>query len=438
MRNLDTARMLRLVVAGALAGLIIFVIVNPSMVADEQALMDKLRSQLSNMSDPREIIPAIKKLMEGGLLEMTLFSAGFAALLGGLVLLADEIGSPLKRVLLRVLIGTLSGAVVGGVAGFAAQVAFSRLIQINLIFLIPARIIGWTVLGLGAGASIGIAASSWPRLRMGITGGLIGGAIGGGLFDMIGVVAMNGSASRFVGFIAMGAAVGAAICFVEEAAKRNWVTILSGPREGKSYILTKPVTGIGRDELADIPLFGDVSVAKLHVQLMMTDGMVSLQSASGQPVPVNGVPMQTAQLCNADTFRIGRFALRFHQKATQYAHVAYQPQATMYSPGQSVLIQATGALALTVVAGPYAGHSSQFGPGSIRIGRDAGCAVLLAQDTMSSRMHADITWDGSNWVLADLNARNGTWVNGTRITSHALMPGDQVGIGQTVMRVDSV
>jgi Nif-specific regulatory protein len=71
----------------------------------------------------------------------------------------------------------------------------------------------------------------------------------------------------------------------------------------------------------------------------------------------------------------------------------------------------------------------------IQIGRDAGMQVVLG-DGKVSRHHATITRDGEGWIVVDAESRHGTYVNGERISRHALADGDQLQIGSTVLRFE--
>ncbi len=413
-------------------------------------------------NDPKAL-DRIKDILQGnfhkGLVQMTLLGGAFAALVGGFILLADEISSPSKRMITKALTAAGAGAVLGATAGFLAQLFFSWLASRSVLFLPVARMGGWAIMGLGAGAGVGVAVGVWKRAKVCIIGGLIGGIVGGALFDWIGIAFGSGTPSRFIGFIVLAAGVAAAMCFAEDAVKRCWVTLLSGPREGRSYILAKPVTTVGRDELADIPLFGDMSVARQHANLVSDGYKVVLSGIGGQSVMVNNAPAHDAELKDSDLIQIGKFSLRFHRKASKYASHAgaysaqpgtpiygvqcppqyaqpSSPYQTQYAP--QLVPQSLGTLALTVVAGPHTGLAFQLTGPMVKIGREADCGILLAQDTLVSRYHAQIAWDGSCWQVQDTNSRNGTWVNGVRIQSVALIAGYQVGIGQSVIRVDTI
>lgn len=438
MRNLDTARLVRLAVAGAIAGFIVFLVVNPSAQREEARIRYHVFGGAERLAERAA----------DALVTVALYGMAIGSIIGGMLALADEFGSVLKRLAMKLGLAVGVGVAVGAITGGLAQLIFSVVLQGGLLFLLPARVAAWAVMGAGAGAGIGVALGSTSRAFACIIGGLVGGFVGGLLFDVIGAFVYTGTASRLFGFTVLGATIGAAVCYVEDLAKQSWITVLSGPKEGRSFILTKPVTTIGRDELADIPLFGDPAVAKQHAVLHLTRPLVTLQSA-GPPVMVNGVHTLSTQLKDSDIIQLGRIALRFHQKATQNlsgrfqaaAQASYQhspscaPQPTVAQPAMA---PATGALELTAVAGPHTGLRFQFGAGSIKIGREADCAILLAGDTTVSRRHAEIGWDGRAWWIRDLGSTNGTYINGARVSQQMFGLGDQIGVGQTVLRVEGI
>jgi hypothetical protein len=65
----------------------------------------------------------------------------------------------------------------------------------------------------------------------------------------------------------------------------------------------------------------------------------------------------------------------------------------------------------------------------ITIGRSPDCDCLLPEPSVSRR-HAQLRRAGEGWLLRDLGSRNGTRVNGTRVTEEIeVRPGDQVSLG---------
>jgi pSer/pThr/pTyr-binding forkhead associated (FHA) protein len=67
----------------------------------------------------------------------------------------------------------------------------------------------------------------------------------------------------------------------------------------------------------------------------------------------------------------------------------------------------------------------------VTIGRDPVNDVILNQDKLVSRSHAEILLRNGQWYLIDLDSRNGTVVNGRAAHRHPLRDGDEIGIGST-------
>lgn len=63
------------------------------------------------------------------------------------------------------------------------------------------------------------------------------------------------------------------------------------------------------------------------------------------------------------------------------------------------------------------------------VGRDADLAQVAVVDGQISRVHCRLLKAGEEWVVEDLSSRNGTFVNGTRITRAAFRPGDRLRVG---------
>jgi adenylate cyclase len=70
------------------------------------------------------------------------------------------------------------------------------------------------------------------------------------------------------------------------------------------------------------------------------------------------------------------------------------------------------------------------------LGRHPSSAVQLL-DTIVSKEHAVVEQQGHAMVLVDLGSMNGTFINGVRVAgTHALRHGDEIRMGNTVMRFD--
>ena len=80
-------------------------------------------------------------------------------------------------------------------------------------------------------------------------------------------------------------------------------------------------------------------------------------------------------------------------------------------------------------------HDLRAVPSTLAIGRGEGNDVVIA-DLLASRRHAELVRDGGRWVLVDLGAANGTFVNGQRIRRQAIGPEDVVGIGHALLHLE--
>ena len=73
--------------------------------------------------------------------------------------------------------------------------------------------------------------------------------------------------------------------------------------------------------------------------------------------------------------------------------------------------------------------------GSLTFGRATGADVVVSDGSMS-RTHARVVADGDAWLVEDMGARNGTFVNGERIQGRrTLADGDVIKMGATLVRV---
>ncbi len=85
--------------------------------------------------------------------------------------------------------------------------------------------------------------------------------------------------------------------------------------------------------------------------------------------------------------------------------------------------------ALIAVNGPAAGVRFEF-EGEAVIGRSPACEIAL-YDGKVSRRHARLRVDGARVFLLDLESRNGTLVNGSKVEREvALAPGDRIQTGE--------
>lgn len=91
---------------------------------------------------------------------------------------------------------------------------------------------------------------------------------------------------------------------------------------------------------------------------------------------------------------------------------------------------------LTIVE-PAARAGESFSLGEeLTVGRGAGCAVVLADDTFVSQVHARIFTRGGDVYVEDLGSTNGSLLNGETVVEPVrLRRGDRVQFGRTVMEL---
>ncbi len=65
----------------------------------------------------------------------------------------------------------------------------------------------------------------------------------------------------------------------------------------------------------------------------------------------------------------------------------------------------------------------------LTVGRSPKCTIFLADDSVS-RYHAEIIPETTSVLLRDLKSRNGTFVNGERITELIIKAGDELRFGR--------
>jgi phosphoserine phosphatase RsbU/P len=95
-------------------------------------------------------------------------------------------------------------------------------------------------------------------------------------------------------------------------------------------------------------------------------------------------------------------------------------------------------LRLQPISGPSIPGYDVPGGGRAVVGKDVACQIRLEHPAVS-RSHAMIEAAGSLWLITDLSSRNGTYLNGERLTPNRPMPlthGDHLRIQPWIFRVN--
>ncbi len=101
---------------------------------------------------------------------------------------------------------------------------------------------------------------------------------------------------------------------------------------------------------------------------------------------------------------------------------------------------AAGSLSSALVRNPRlvtaSGDVVMLNPGVKTVGRE-GADLTLAGESSVSRQHASLTRDGDTITLTDLGSTNGTYLNGTKITTPSVLkPGDTIQFGAVAYRYE--
>jgi hypothetical protein len=173
------------------------------------------------------------------------------------------------------------------------------------------RGIAWSLIGLSAGLTVGIASLQWKRMLITGGGGLVGGFFGGFLFDMM----PGQDAARVLGLLITGLSIGAMIALTEEAAKTSWVEITHGGMTGKRFILYKSTISLGSSPSADITLIKDIAIPAIAAVLEKRHGTMRMTSVDPQqPVLVNGAELAGGRIRDGDTLTIAETTLRYRER----------------------------------------------------------------------------------------------------------------------------
>ncbi len=97
----------------------------------------------------------------------------------------------------------------------------------------------------------------------------------------------------------------------------------------------------------------------------------------------------------------------------------------------------TSLVTMSVISGPHQGQRFEFNRHDTFVaGRSGKAHLSLPNDPRFSRYHFRLEIRPPECYLVDLDSRNGTLVNGTRVSECLLNHGDVIRVGRTELRVD--
>ena len=205
----------------------------------------------------------------------------------------------------------------------------------------------------------------------------------------------------------------------------------------KPYALKPGQTRLGSGPDADIGVpAGDADGIQAVLTLGADSGTIIRRARDGSAVKVNGVPLgaEPTPLMHGDKVEIAGVEMLFSDDkkggATQYVSTADVAQlAATKRAGPARATTATGGRLVSLVDG----KEYSIPEDGIIIGRDASCAVVVAQSEVS-RHHARISPAQNGYLLVD-QSTNGVYVNGERVQgSQGLSRSDVIRIGSEDFR----
>jgi len=306
---------LQMAITGLIGGFLAWAIMEPSIT--DNATRGELVAVLVEMAGFGAVLGGMIGLALGSLEGIVTGVWEKAAMGGGLGLAIGGAGGAVGGVIGQIAYGVFSGG--GDVVSFSAiilQIA-ARAFAWSLVGLF---------IGLGQGAMLRASEKIINGLIGGVVGGFIGGLLfdpislvfGGISLGLTGEV--SGWLSRMVGMSVLGLCAGAAIGMVEEIRKEAWLTIVAGPLQGKQFIIYRSPTLIGSSPKADVCLVKDPHVAPEHAHIERErNRYVLVDLGAGQTV-VNNQRINRWQLREGDYVTIGQTVLRYETRAIDQPH----------------------------------------------------------------------------------------------------------------------
>ncbi len=200
---------------------------------------------------------------------------------------------------------------------------------------------------------------------------------------------------------------------------------------GQEYVLSGQMT-IGRAIENAIKL-DDGGASRKHAAIEAAGARVVLRdlgSSNGTWVNDQRVA-EPVELRDGDLIRISGTTMIFFAAQGTPADEPPPPPAQPESGSMTALWQS--AEPMTLVRGDRA----EFGLNrAMQVGRGEDNDLTLTGDTSASQRHARIEIVAGQAVIHDLASRNGTWVNGKRLTGPAVLKhGDRILLGDTVFHL---
>lgn len=215
--------------------------------------------------------------------------------------------------------------------------------------------------------------------------------------------------------------------------------VVSGKGESRVVEVPGPVITLGRGAEATVRLADD-GMSRKHSRLdVAPDGSCKITDlGSRNGTRVNGELLREGPLKAGDVILIGttKITVDAITPAAGARGQCVAPAAAPPPPPPPPPPSPTGpAFYLMFLAGPNKGQVQPLTAAITRIGRRRRDNEIALFDTGISNRHAEIRKGPDGLILADVGSRNGTLLNGHRVTESPLKPGDRIQLGHTLIEV---
>lgn len=191
---------------------------------------------------------------------------------------------------------------------------------------------------------------------------------------------------------------------------------------GRTSRLSSGVLTIGRDGSCDVSLTDDRRISRQHVRIELTGGGWIATSTGQWGMYHNGVKVDRIAINSPVTLRLADAA---DGPVVRIAFAAPHVPPAPFIPPVSPLTHTVERYASFV--------GDRRVVGVFGVGRAPDNDIVLSDDYLVSRHHAQLVQGPSGFELVDLSSSNGTFVNGSRVQRALLSEGDVITIGRRVL-----
>ena len=193
------------------------------------------------------------------------------------------------------------------------------------------------------------------------------------------------------------------------------------------------IVTIGRDPTSDIQLTED-DISRCHIELSWQNGGYNITDKSTNGTYLNDKRIETSRLEPNDTIGIGEWRIKFETTAENTnRHTIIKDHSPTrilkYESKKKELISET--IELTVIMPD--GKKRNYSVTKAAIGSSPGNDIVIADEYISGN-HCIIKNKGEDFVLEDLNSRNGTFLGSKKIASQKLPQKGTVTVGKAIVK----